>query len=181
MHRRATQRLAVDGEVAHPHQARHVPEPGQAAALQGPQVQGGEDRLEGVVGRHAVGQLQEAAEPALTLAREQGHVGPVITVGDPAVGSCATYVYGVKCFGTPAFVLASGPYPRAVGFDPKNELVYGQNFDHQLILFSQAGAKQKEYQLAGGGQDAVQFAVHPEGGKLLVLTTGAIYYVELPK
>jgi S1-C subfamily serine protease len=98
----------------------------------------------------------------------------------PEVGTYSTYVYPVTNLNKPAFTLAQGPYPMAVGFDPKAGLVYGQNLDHQLIVFGGAGVKLKEYQL-NNGREVRQFLVHPAGRKLLVLTDAKLSYVELPQ
>jgi len=82
--RRAAQRLAVDGDLADADQARDLAQPRQAAALEGPRLQGREDPLEGVVAGHAVRQPQEAAEPGLALLGKQSDVGPVVAVGNDA-------------------------------------------------------------------------------------------------
>jgi hypothetical protein len=74
--------------------------------------------------------------------------------------------------------VASGAYPRAVGFDPKAGLIYAQNFQNQLIIYDPSGIKIKEFKLGPGG-DVKQFLVHPEGRKLLVLTGTKLYYVQV--
>jgi hypothetical protein len=101
----------------------------------------------------------------------------------PAIGtSYSTYVYPASDVTRPAFLLASGAYPRAVGFDPRLGLVYAQNCDKQLIVFTDRGVKQREYQLAvGRGPEVSQFVPHPGGGRLLVLTGEQLYFVDLGK
>jgi hypothetical protein len=65
-----------------PHQVGQGAEPVQAAALEGPAVQGREHPFQGVVAGKAAGQLQEAPEPRLALLGELGDVRPVIAVTD---------------------------------------------------------------------------------------------------
>ncbi len=98
--------------------------------------------------------------------------------GLPNVGSYCTYIFPVGDLAKPDAVLRQGPYPEAVGFDPKAGLIYGHNFEKSLIVFSDSGAKQKEYDLGAGG--VKQLLVHPDGRKLLVMGD-KICYVELPK
>ena len=71
--------------------------------------------------------------------------------GLPNVGSYCTYIFPVGDLAKPDAVLRQGPYPEAVGFDPKAGLIYGHNFEKSLIVFSDSGAKQKEYDLGAGG------------------------------
>jgi hypothetical protein len=92
----------------------------------------------------------------------------------------ATYVYAVGDLQKPAFVVPSGPYPRAIGFDPKRGYVFAQNSGTPLILFSYTGLKQKEVKLTQRDQvEPLQFLAHPEGGKLLVRTAKDVYVVDL--
>ena len=53
--RRPTQRLAVNGNVAHAEQIGNRSQPGQASALKGTWLQFAKHALEGIVRRHAVG------------------------------------------------------------------------------------------------------------------------------
>jgi hypothetical protein len=100
--------------------------------------------------------------------------------GHPEVKPYSTFVYPVTSINKPAYFLESGAYPRAVGFDTKAGLVYGQNHRYQLILFSPTGIKLKEYAFPGT-RDVTEIVVHPEGRKLLLLTDNTILYIELPK
>jgi predicted Zn finger-like uncharacterized protein len=98
--------------------------------------------------------------------------------GNYGAGNYSTFIYPVSDLLRPRLALASGAYPRAVGFDPKAGLIYAQNFGNQLIVFDPSGNKLKEFKLGPGG-DVKQFQVHPEGRKLLVLTGAKLYYVQV--
>jgi hypothetical protein len=98
----------------------------------------------------------------------------------PETGAYSTYIYPVSNINKPAFFLEQGAYPTAVGFDAKGGLVYGQNGNHQLILFSPTGIKQREYAFPKT-RWVRQFAAHPAGRRLLLLTQDKLFYVELPK
>jgi hypothetical protein len=92
----------------------------------------------------------------------------------------STIVYPVTTFQKIEFTLPQGAYPRAVAFDTAGAHIYAQSFQHALIVFDAAGVKKKEYSLARSGE-VRQYLVHPEGNKLLLLTEGALRYVEVPK
>jgi S1-C subfamily serine protease len=94
--------------------------------------------------------------------------------------SYGTFLYSVTDLHNPALTIQSGAYPRALGFDPKKELLFSQDFRHQLIVFTLGGIKQAEYELAGGGQ-VKQLLPSPRGGKLLVLTEHKLYLASLPE
>jgi hypothetical protein len=81
----------------------------------------------------------------------------------------------------PKLTLGSGAYPRAVGFDQAAGLVYGQDFQHQLLIFSPAGVKLQELQLGSAASQVQQILVHPAGRKVLVLTTDGLFLVDVPK
>ena len=98
----------------------------------------------------------------------------------PEVKSYSTYVYPVNDLGKPAFALESGAYPHMVGFDPVGGNVFAQNSDHQLIVFTYAGIKKKEYKIDRRGTDVKQYLAHPSGNKLLLLTEQTLALVELP-
>jgi hypothetical protein len=101
--------------------------------------------------------------------------------GHPPIGPYGTYVYPVSDLTKPAFGISQGPYPRAVAFDPKAGLVYSQNFDKELLVFSDKGEKRYELQLGGRGNEPRQLLAHPQGHRVLVLTGSKLYYVELPR
>jgi hypothetical protein len=82
----------------------------------------------------------------------------------------------------PEFTVASGAYPRLVGFDPAGEWIYSQNHASPLIVFSMTAIKRKEYKLTGDrgtSEEPHQFVPHPEGKKLLVLLGNRLLFVEL--
>ncbi len=83
---------------------------------------------------------------------------------------------------TQAAALASGAYPRIVGFDPAGKRFFAQNHDFPLIVFGQDGTKSKEYRLeVPGGQHVWQYAMHPNDGRgLLLRTDNALILIELP-
>lgn len=98
----------------------------------------------------------------------------------------STNVYRVDNLQSPEFTLNSGAYPRVVGFDPKGELVYTQNHDHQLIVFSITAIKRNQYKIPFPGNNngyptdsPVQFVAHPEGRKLLLAYAKQLLVVEL--
>jgi hypothetical protein len=103
--------------------------------------------------------------------------------GHPEVGTYATYVYPIGTLNKPAFVLEAGGYPSAVGFDPAAKLVYAQNVDFPLIAFSMTGVKKKEFgfDTADRAASVRQFLPHPDGSKLLVLSSRRLVWAELPK
>jgi S1-C subfamily serine protease len=98
--------------------------------------------------------------------------------GLPDSGPYSTYIFPAANLAKPDAVLRQGPYPEAVGFDPKAGLIYGQNFEKSLIVFRDTGAKQKDYDI--GVHDVRQILAHPDGRKLLVLGD-KLCFVELPK
>ncbi len=95
--------------------------------------------------------------------------------------SYATNIFATVNLGRPKLTLGSGAYPRAVGFDQAAGLIYGQDFQHQLVVFSPAGIKLQELQLGTTNAQVQQILVHPAGRKLLVLTTDGLFLVDVPK
>jgi hypothetical protein len=93
----------------------------------------------------------------------------------------STFIFAVGDLTKEAFTINQGAYPRMVGFDSKRELIFGQNFDTQLIVFDKTGTRQKEYKLEDRGSEPRQFLAVPEGGKLLLLTNSRLSLVTLPK
>jgi S1-C subfamily serine protease len=89
-----------------------------------------------------------------------------------------TFIYSVKKLAKPAQTIAGGAYPRALGFDPKQNLVFAMNFQHPMVVFTDKGIKLKEYELRDAG-DTKEFLTHPDGGKLLLLTANRLYLVTL--
>jgi S1-C subfamily serine protease len=97
----------------------------------------------------------------------------------PKVGAYTTYVYAVADQRKPALVVEHGPYPAAVGFDPKAKRIYAQNAEKQLIVFSETGERRQEHALGPRGERVKQILVHPEGRRMLVLTFQKVYSAEL--
>src|SRR5262249_15185614 len=78
----ATQRLAVDGDVAHAQAVGYRVQPRQATALKRTRLQFAKDTLEGVVRGHSVGQFQEPLKPRQTFLSKENDFVPVITVSN---------------------------------------------------------------------------------------------------
>jgi hypothetical protein len=89
----------------------------------------------------------------------------------------STFIYAVNNLAAPVVVIESGPYPRALGFAPKQKRIYAQNATHQLILFTYKGIKEKEYALPGA-DEVRQILPHPAGDKVLLLTRSRLYWIE---
>jgi hypothetical protein len=72
--------------------------------------------------------------------------------------------------------------PQALGFDPGSGIFYAQNHESPLILFRPGGTKFKSYNLTSGQHAKVpatkQILVHPDGGRLLVLTDSVLFFIE---
>src|SRR5262249_11552932 len=101
----------------------------------------------------------------------------------PEAKPYSTYVYSIKNLSRPAFTLHQGAFPRAVAFDPKSKLVYAQNADYPLLVFTTTGARRKEYQIGSADRkdSPVQFLVHPDGKKLVALTPKKLWHLDLSK
>ena len=79
---RAAHRLAVDGHHLSGQQVRHRLAPFHKAFLEAVRVQSREHVAESVVGRDAVSEFQESAEPLLLALAEHLHVNPRIRTAD---------------------------------------------------------------------------------------------------
>lgn len=101
--------------------------------------------------------------------------------GNYEAGPYTTNVYKVADLATPEVKIASGAYPQALGFDPKAGKIYAQNNADPLIVFGMGGVKESSYKLAarGSSDSPRQFAVHPDGRKLLASSSSALWYVDL--
>ena len=104
-----------------------------------------------------------------------GAAGPI--PGWPELRPYSVLVYPVKNLQRPAFAMNVGAYPLVVGFDPAARLVYAQNSDHQLMLFSEAGRFWRKYRISDPTDEVRQFLAHPGGRKLLLLAKD-LYLVE---
>jgi hypothetical protein len=98
--------------------------------------------------------------------------------------------------GTPIYPVA-GAFPRrhclleasrtrlAIGFDPKADCIYTQNYDKpgnacQLVVFTYDGVKKKEFKWGEVDEIVYQYLVHPDGRRVIVLSNHGVYAVELP-
>jgi hypothetical protein len=79
-----------------------------------------------------------------------------------------TYVFNVRNLLKPVLTIASGHYPRCLGFDKVGKCIYAMNFDKQLLTFSPMGQKLREYVLTDRGDQTSQILVHPTGKKVLL-------------
>jgi len=98
--------------------------------------------------------------------------------------SNGTNIYKITNLSRPEIVIRSIPGPTSLAFDLKAGLIFADHPQHPLIFFHPNGTRLKEYSLASparqGGRTR-QFLVHPDGGKLLVLTDSKIVLVTLPR
>jgi S1-C subfamily serine protease len=142
-------------------------------------ILGDELHLEEVGRRNIRGAAQGRA---VEISPDGYYVAQVTTNGNGPL--YATNVFKITDLSKPEIVIASGPHPAALGFDIKAGFVYAQNDGVPLIVFRPSGIRHKEYTLASpsrmGGR-ARQFIVHPDGGKLLVLTDIKLVFVEWPR
>jgi hypothetical protein len=91
-----------------------------------------------------------------------------------------TYLYKPSDLSSPVSVIESGSYPRAIGFDIKNDLVYTQSIKFDLLTFKTDGTKVKEYSLSKG-RDAVgtpkTIAPQPDGEALLYASDQGVFLI----
>jgi V8-like Glu-specific endopeptidase len=100
--------------------------------------------------------------------------------GHPSVPVYSTYIYAVKNLQTPVAVLTQGGYPKQVAIDAKAGKIYSQNAGNQLLVFSAKGQRERELAL-GAGEDTWQILPHSDRARVLVLTSGRVYSVEVGK
>jgi hypothetical protein len=132
-----------------------------------------------VAGQGRLGELALSPDSrfvCLPAGAGNGFSGPF--PGRPNLHRYSLYVYPVKDLQRPKFPLEVGAYPLVVGFDPAAGLVYAQNSDHQLIVFTQTGQLMKKYQISNRTDEVKQFLAHPKGRKLLLLAR-SLYLVEM--
>ena len=101
--------------------------------------------------------------------------------GHPEAGSYVTFVYRVTDLSRPVIALGGGAYPRCIALDKASKNVYLNNYDDHLMIFTPKGLKQQGYVLTEDSDEVRQFLVHPDGGKLLLLTESALMNVEIPR
>jgi hypothetical protein len=102
----------------------------------------------------------------------------------PEIAPYSTYVYAADNLRRPAFAVASGAYPRVVGFDPVGGYVFAQNSKVPLLVFSPTGEKKHEFTFDKGGTAAAgeprEFVAHPQGNRVLIRFDKRLAVVELP-
>jgi hypothetical protein len=98
--------------------------------------------------------------------------------GRPNLRPYSLYVYRVSDLHHSAFPLEIGAYPLVVGFDPAAHLVYAQNSNYQLIVFSEDGVLKNQYRISDSTGEVRQFLAHAAGRKLLVLAA-KLYFIEM--
>jgi len=93
----------------------------------------------------------------------------------------ATYVFKVTDLQKPVMTIESGLSPRLLAFDFPARQIYAENNQKQLMVYSPAGDKIKDY-VFNKDQNAVsqKFLVHPSGRSLMILTGGKLDWVMLP-
>jgi hypothetical protein len=93
----------------------------------------------------------------------------------------ATYVFKITDLQKPVMTIESGNSPRLLAFDFPARQIYAQNNQKQLIVYSPAGDKIKDY-VFNRDKDATsqKFLVHPTGRCLMILTGGKLDWVTLP-
>jgi hypothetical protein len=93
----------------------------------------------------------------------------------------ATHIFPVDDLKKPAWTVISGPYPRAVGYDPRGAYFFAQNAQSPLLLYNYAtGVRQRVIRTSGPDRlEPLQFSAHPEGGKLLIRAAKAVVFADL--
>ena len=94
----------------------------------------------------------------------------------------STYIFGVDDLRRPILGLTSGGRSQAaVEFDPAAKLIYAQNDQYQVLVYSMKNIKLKEYlPTSRDSGEARQMVPHPQGRKLLLATSKWVIFVELP-
>lgn len=94
----------------------------------------------------------------------------------------STYVYKVGDLSRRILEVRSGAYPQCIAFDAKNGLIYAQNHDNSLMVFSDTAIEKHQFSFRVGrikGGSPRQFALHPEGRKVLLHFGQAVLFVDL--
>jgi hypothetical protein len=92
-----------------------------------------------------------------------------------------TYIYAVGNLAQPVCTISSSAAAEVVAFDPIQGLIFAQRPGWQLLVYDFKGTLVKEIRIAvakGQPDTTRQFAVHPAGGKLLLLTDRRLMLVE---
>ena len=104
---------------------------------------------------------------------------------DADTNSYSTPVYPVASFDKHKFTLP-GIWATAVGFDLKAGCVYAPDYQHDVVVFTLHGVKKGEYlvgrlpQVRAWTEGVLQYLVHPDGKKFVMLKSDAAYFVTMP-
>ncbi len=96
----------------------------------------------------------------------------------PVAEGPTTTVFPADNLKAPAFFVDTGEPVTAVGFDAKAGKVYAANGTGSLLVFNQAGVQDKKYAKVTGPKPVLQYLVHPEGRKMLVVAEDKMVFVE---
>ena len=96
--------------------------------------------------------------------------------GNEGAAPYSTNVYAADNLAKPVLTVTQGKGATAVAFAAGSGKVYSNNSAQTLVRYSAAGAKEQEYALDEG--TTRQILVHPEGHKLLILTSARLYAAE---
>jgi hypothetical protein len=99
--------------------------------------------------------------------------------GSEVNGAYSTLLFRIDDLKKSVCTIPGGAYPRTVGFDVKSHLIFVQNHDVALLVYTAAGVLKAGYRL-GGNVKTDRFYVHPDGQKLFVKADGKLFWVELP-
>jgi len=78
----ASERFAIDGDVSQAKVSSQGLNPVVEAGLEGLGVKAFKDALEGIMGRDAVGQLEEGCQPGAASPRKGNHLLPIIGISN---------------------------------------------------------------------------------------------------
>ena len=119
----------------------------------------------------------------IEISNDSTYVALVCSDGDkPAPGHpavpYAAYVYETGNLAEPVVAVPNTAY--CMTWDSTTGRIFSHDREHPLVVFGPEGGLQRKLTLPEGGLGTVfRLRVHPDGGKLLVLTTGKYYWVDL--
>ena len=93
----------------------------------------------------------------------------------------STHIYSIDDLEDRVLVAEGGAYPTALAFDQAAGQIYGQNHQHELIVFSGKGRINKSYDIIKRSGNTVKLSVHPDGHKVVILTPPSIVVIDLPQ
>ena len=127
------------------------------------------------------------AEPmSIDVSPDGKYVAMPCKGGNEVVGSgprkdYCTYVFKVADLNTPVMTIEGGATPVVLAFDAPAKQIYTQNSQKNLVVFTPAGAKVKDYTLIDGKASTTQkLLVSPTGRSLFVLAGAKMFWVTLP-